>query len=641
MIVATAGHVDHGKTSLIRALTGIETDTLAEEIERGLSINLGYAYLPQATDHTLGFIDVPGHRRFINTMISGISGVDMGLLVVAADDGPMPQTLEHIDVLDILRVESLCVVINKVDRVDASRVSDVLQQVDALIETRRWPAHRSFAVSSHSGQGLEALKKHLITVAATHQRQRNTGGFRLSIDRSFNINGVGLVVTGTASAGEIHRGDLLQLLPGGQSVRVRHLRANNCEVERASAGQRVALALAGKVSQRQIERGDWLVAPNGPPPSQRLDVEITLLSSAPFALKHMAPVKLYVGAKRTAARIAHIDRTEAPLRPGESCLAQLILDDPISSTWGEPILIQDHAENQVLGGGRVLDTEGPKFGKSRGDRLHWLQALQIPDAKSALQRLLQSNLTVDLSRFWRNRNHQQVPENLFPTDDVRTFEREGNLWAVTEAQWQSVTQWLANSIDRWHREQPQSPGMKMTSLHQMLTGHFDLTLGLAAADALLRSGGLALREGHISRQGFQPAKSQEALDHWQRLKQQLQKSGVALPLLSDLLTLAQVPDPCAKQALRIGMGRGELHELNKHRYALPTQLLHYFESLTLAHEQGEALSVAVLKTRFGTGRNLTVEILEHFDRLHLTRREGNVRVLLTRANVQRSLGLEP
>lgn len=640
MIVATAGHVDHGKTSLIRGLTGVETDTLAEEIERGLSINLGYAYLSQASDHTLGFIDVPGHRRFINTMISGISGVDMGLLVVAADDGPMPQTLEHIDVLDILGVEALCVVINKVDRVDALRVSEVLQQVDALLQTRRWPEHVSFAVSSQSGQGLEALKKHLVTAAENHQRQRNTGGFRLSIDRSFNINGVGLVVTGTASAGEVKKGDLLELLPGGQSVRIRHLRANNCEVDGASAGQRVALALAGKVSQKQIERGDWLVTPNGPPLSQRLDVEVTLLGSAPYALKHMTPVKLYIGAKRRAARLAHIDRTEQPLKPGESCLAQLILDDPISGTWGEPILIQDHAETLVLGGGKVLDPEGPKFGKSRNDRLHWLRALQISDAKSALTQLLYGEHTVDLSRFWRNRNYPQVPESLFPRDEVRIFEREGNIWAVTEKQWQSATQWLADYINRWHREQPQSLGVKMTSLNKALAGHFDLTLGLAAADALLRSGGLALREGHISRQGFQPAKSQEVLDHWQALKQQLQQGGVALPLLSDLLTLAQVPDQLAQQALRIGMGWGELHELNKHRYALPTQLLHYYQCLTRAHDQGEALSVAVLKSRFGTGRNLTVEILEHFDRLHLTRREGNVRVLLARANVQRALGLE-
>ncbi|MDG1012570.1 MAG: selenocysteine-specific translation elongation factor [Luminiphilus sp.] len=640
MIVATAGHVDHGKTSLIRGLTGVETDTLAEEIERGLSINLGYAYLSQASDHTLGFIDVPGHRRFINTMISGISGVDMGLLVVAADDGPMPQTLEHIDVLDILGVEALCVVINKVDRVDALRVSEVLQQVDALLQTRRWPEHVSFAVSSQSGQGLEALKKHLVTAAETHQRRRNTGGFRLSIDRSFNINGVGLVVTGTASAGEVKKGDLLELLPGGQSVRIRHLRANNCEVDRASVGQRVALALAGKVSQKQIERGDWLVTPNGPPLSQRLDVEVTLLGSAPYALKHMTPVKLYIGAKRRAARLAHIDRTEQPLKPGESCFAQLILDDPISGTWGEPILIQDHAETLVLGGGKVLDPEGPKFGKSRNDRLHWLRALQISDAKSALTQLLHGEHTVDLSRFWRNRNYPQVPESPFPSDEVRIFEREGNIWAVTEKRWQSATQWLADYINRWHREQPQSLGVKMTSLNKALAGHFDLTLGLAAADALLRSGGLALREGHISRQGFQPAKSQEALDHWQALKQQLQQGGVALPLLSDLLTLAQVPDQLAKQALRIGMGWGELHELNKHRYALPTQLLHYYQCLTRAHDQGEALSVAVLKSRFGTGRNLTVEILEHFDRLHLTRREGNVRVLLARANVQRALGLE-
>ncbi|MDA8660697.1 selenocysteine-specific translation elongation factor [Luminiphilus sp.] len=640
MIVATAGHVDHGKTSLIRGLTGVETDTLAEEIERGLSINLGYAYLSQASDHTLGFIDVPGHRRFINTMISGISGVDMGLLVVAADDGPMPQTLEHIDVLDILGVEALCVVINKVDRVDALRVSEVLQQVDALLQTRRWPEHVSFAVSSQSGQGLEALKKHLVTAAETHQRQRNTGGFRLSIDRSFNINGVGLVVTGTASAGEVKKGDLLELLPGGQSVRIRHLRANNCEVDRASVGQRVALALAGKVSQKQIERGDWLVTPNGPPLSQRLDVEVTLLGSAPYALKHMTPVKLYIGAKRRAARLAHIDRTEQPLKPGESCLAQLILDDPISGTWGEPILIQDHAETLVLGGGKVLDPEGPKFGKSRNDRLHWLRALQISDAKSALTQLLHGEHTVDLSRFWRNRNYPQVPESLFPSDEVRIFEREGNIWAVTEKRWQSATQWLADYINRWHLEQPQSLGVKMTSLNKALAGHFDLTLGLAAADALLRSGSLALREGHISRQGFQPAKSQEALDHWQALKQQLQQGGVALPLLSDLLTLAQVPDQLAQQALRIGMGQGELHELNKHRYALPTQLLHYYQCLTRAHDQGEALSVAVLKSRFGTGRNLTVEILEHFDRLHLTRREGNVRVLLARANVQRALGLE-
>lgn len=641
MIIATAGHVDHGKTSLIRALTGVETDTLAEEIERGLSINLGYAFMSQGSDESLGFIDVPGHRKFINTMISGISGVDMGLLVVAADDGPMPQTREHIDVLEILGVAHVCVVINKVDRVDPSRVNEVLQQVEALIQPRRWPAHRSFAVSSLSGDGLDALKGHLISAAENHQRQRNSGSFRLSIDRSFNVKGVGLVVTGTASAGAVQKGDALELLPGGQSVRIRHLRANSQEVEHASSGQRVALAIAGKVSLKEITRGDWLVAPQAPSPASRLDVEVSLLRSAPFSLKHMAPVKLYIGAKRLAARLAHIETPEGPLKPGESGLAQLILEHPISSVWGEPFLVQDHAETHILGGGRVLDPQGPKFGKSRRARLCWLHASQNLDAKSALSQLLEAQQTVNLSRFWAIRNHRQVPDNLFPIDEVREFQRDGTTWAVAEKQWQSVSQWLQHYVNEWHREQPQSPGVKMTSLEVALAHSFDLPLGLAAVEALLRSGSLAHKEGHISRKDFQPAKSQQTLDHWEKLKAQLQRAGTTLPLLTELLAQAQVPESLAKQAIRLGMSRGELHELNSHRCALPSQLLHYYEHLSLAHDQGEALSVAVLKAKFGTGRNLTVEILEHFDRLHLTRREGNVRVLLARANVERALGVEP
>jgi selenocysteine-specific elongation factor len=574
-------------------------------------------------------------------MISGISGVDMGLLVVAADDGPMPQTLEHIDVLEILGVESVCVVINKIDRVDPSRVHEVQEHVDALIEPRRWPAHRSFKVSSLSGEGLDSLKNHLYSTAKIHKRQRSAGDFRLSVDRSFNINGVGLVVTGTASAGEVHKGDLLNLLPGGQSVRIRHLRANGSEVDHALAGQRVALALAGKISLKQIARGDWLVAPKTLPPASRLDVEVSLLTSAPFALKHMAPVKLYIGAKRLAARLAHIDTPKGPLKPGESCLAQLILEHPVSSVWGEPFLVQDHAEARVLGGGRVLDPEGPKFGKSRSARLWWLRALQLKDAKSALSQLLESQQPVNLSRFWAIRNCRQAPENLFPIDEVREFQRDGTTWAVAEKQWQSAIRWLRHYVDEWHQEHPQSLGIKMTFLERALTHNFELPLGLAAVDALLRSGSLAYNEGLISRKGFQPAKSQQTLDHWEKLKAQLQQGGVALPLLTDLLALAQVPEQIANQVIRLGMGRGELHELNNHRYALPSQLLHYYEHLSSAHDQGEALSVAVLKTKFGTGRNLTVEILEHFDRLHLTRREGNVRVLLPRANVERALGVEP
>ncbi|MGB1141838.1 MAG: selenocysteine-specific translation elongation factor, partial [Halioglobus sp.] len=261
MIIATAGHVDHGKTSLVRQLTGVETDTLAEEKARGLSINLGYAYLPRPDDSPLGFIDVPGHQRFINTMISGISGIDLGLLVVAADDGVMPQTVEHVDVLDILGIDRLTVAINKSDKVDTERLARVEEEVVDLLAARRWTDTDIFRVSSLDGHGVPALKTYLCEQSYKQQARRIAGGFRLSIDRCFTARGAGLVVTGTASMGEVAVGDTLVLLPSGREVRVRGLRAHDQAVDTASAGQRVALNLSGRIDAADIERGDWLVDP--------------------------------------------------------------------------------------------------------------------------------------------------------------------------------------------------------------------------------------------------------------------------------------------------------------------------------------------------------------------------------------------
>lgn len=652
MIIATAGHVDHGKTALVRALTGVETDTLAEEIERGLSINLGYAYLakgqaPSAGPDTspsanvLGFIDVPGHRRFINTMISGIGGIDMGLLVVAADDGPMPQTLEHIDVLAILGVQRLVVVISKVDRVDASQIDTVRQQLDGLLLRQRWPAPPVFEVSSQSGQGLERLKSYLLSAAMDAAKPRCSGHFRLSIDRSFIVSGVGLVVTGTASAGRIGLGDRLKLLPLGREVRVRHLRANNQEVESATAGQRVALGLAGKISLAEISRGDWLVAPGSLDPTTRIDAQITVLASAPFALKHMAPVKLYLGAKRLAARVAIVSGAEGAIGAGASCLVQLLLEAPVSTVWGELFLIRDQGETLILGGGRVLDPEGPKFGKSRADRLDWLGAQQIPGPEEALKNLLERGRAVDLTRFWAIRNRSSMPDRFPLPAGTRVFQRDGRQWAIGETRWAAIERWLEGFVADWHESNAELPGVTVSVLEAHMGSAFELNLGRAVVEAQLRTGYLALRDGHISRKNFVPAKSKEALEHWSALRGQLQQHHGTLPLLSDLLAQTGLPAHAAQEAFHIALGRGELHQLNDHRYALPEQLLHYYQRLVAAVEAGEALSVGNLKKRFATGRNLTVEILEYFDRLRLTRREGNVRVLLKRDNVAQRLGAEP
>lgn len=628
MIIATAGHVDHGKTSLIRQLTGVETDTLAEERERGLSINLGYAYLPRPRGTPLGFIDVPGHQRFINTMISGISGIDMGLLVVAADDGPMPQTIEHLDVLDILGVEQLTAVISKTDRASAARISEVTRQTRDLLAARRWQDTAFFPVCNQDGNGVDALQHYLIQHAEQLRKQRNGGGFRLSIDRCFTARGSGLVVTGTASAGTVHKGDKLLLLPAQLEVRVRGLRAHDQDADTAEAGQRVALNLSGKIEKSAIERGDWLVDPACALSSSRLDVAFSLLPGAPFPLKHLSPVKLYIAARRVAARLAIVEGAEGRLRPGNHCLAQLILEKPVSAILGERFLLRDQAENVILGGGQVLDPQGPKYGKSRPDRLAWLHAMQLPTAKASLASLIAQEQLVDLDRFWRIRNHPGIPDGANLPSDAKCFEGEGRHWAVAHALWSKAVQQCRQRIDSWHQAHPSSPGIRMSELKPALAEVMAPPLAMAALVSLLQTDELHLRDGHISRNGFQPAESGEALAHWQKLRRHLEQCHYQIPLFSELLAATRIPEAALRQVVKAATASGDLHRLNDNRYALPQQLLYFSQRVVQAADEGEDLSVVALKTHFGSGRKLTIELLEYFDSIQFTRRQGDRRIVV-------------
>ncbi|MCR9104153.1 MAG: selenocysteine-specific translation elongation factor [Gammaproteobacteria bacterium] len=630
MIIATAGHVDHGKTSLVRHLTGVETDTLAEERKRGLSINLGYAYLPRPQGIPLGFIDVPGHQRFINTMISGISGIDMGLLVVAADDGPMPQTIEHLDVLDILGVEQLTAVISKTDRASDARISEVTLQTRDLLAARRWQDATFFQVCNQDGNGVDVLQHYLIQHAEQLRQQRNGGGFRLSIDRCFTARGSGLVVTGTASAGTVRKGDKLLLLPAALEVRVRGLRAHNQDADTAEAGQRVALNLSGKLDKSAIERGDWLVDPACALSSSRLDVAFSLLPGAPFPLKHLSPAKLYIGASRVAARLAIIDGAEARLHPGNHCLAQLILEKPVSAILGERFLLRDQAENVILGGGKVLDPQGLKYGKSRPDRLIWLHAMQLPTANASLASLIAQQQLVDLDHFWAIRNQPGIPGGADLPCDARSFESEGRHWAVAQALWAQAAEQCRQLVDSWHQTHPASPGIRMSKLKPALAEALPSPLAMAVLVSLLQTGELHFRDGHISRKGFQPIKSGEAQAHWQELRQHLERCHCHIPLYSELIEATRIPETALRQVVKAATASGELHRLNDNRYALPHQLLHFSQRVMQAADEGEALSVVALKSRFGSGRKLTIELLEYFDSIHFTRRQGDRRIVANR-----------
>ena len=627
MIVATAGHVDHGKTSLIKALTGVDTDTLAEEKARGLTINLGYAYLPSSDRRVIGFIDVPGHHRFINTMISGVSGIDRALLIIAADDGPMPQTSEHLNVLSVLGVEDIDVVITKIDAVPPERVVEVIREALELVDARCKSKSKSqaFQVSSVTGDGIAELKSHLEGLRTAGRDQALERGFRLSIDRRFHVSGAGLVVTGTASTGTVNVGDHLLLQPKGLEVRVRELRANDAIVKSAAAGQRLALCLAGRVEISDVERGDCLVEPAHNQLSHRLDARVTLLADASIAIKHLLSVKLYIGARRVRAKVALIENGVSSLAPGQTTMAQLILDAPVSAYSGERFVLRDDSESFHLGGGVVLDPNGPQYGKSKPERLTWLSALATGSLDTALRHLLANDMTTnwsDLARTFHLKEGAAVPA--LPDTAVK-FDLKQSTWITSRSAITKARQALFTGLRDAKGQASDSRGVPKEKLIKLAGKSSNGALLEATLTTLLKTGVLGMTDGRVH-DAKRPNQPDASTQHWTHLERQLQAAGREIPVLSQLQRDAKLDNIALKLALKQGSADGSLHRINADRYALKTTVLDFAQGLEELSKQG-AFTVADFKNHFGIGRKLGVEILEFFDSINLTQRQGNERTI--------------
>jgi selenocysteine-specific elongation factor len=404
MIIGTAGHIDHGKTALIRALTGIDTDRLPEEKRRGMTIDLGFAYRrlqPTPEDRNeavLAFIDVPGHERFIHNMLADASGIDFVLLAIAADDGPMPQTREHLDIVSLLGVERGVVALTKADLVSPDRLAHSEAEVREFLAGSVLRDSAILPVSSVTGEGIPALGQCLINAAGTLSIREPKGGVRFSIDRSFVLAGGGIVVTGTVAAVSISVGERAVLSPSGIDLRIRGIQAHNRPARCAQAGQRCALNLAGADLDRQrVRRGDWVVAPSLHAPTTRLDTQLRLLHHD-RPLKPGISVHLHLGAARVGARIMPL--TDATLDGNADLPARFALDYPIAAWRGDRFILRDASATRTVGGGMVLDPCPPNRGRRRPERLAALAALAKPEPEQALIQL--SNLSptgVDLDRF--------------------------------------------------------------------------------------------------------------------------------------------------------------------------------------------------------------------------------------------------
>ncbi|MDH4765040.1 selenocysteine-specific elongation factor [Pseudomonas oryzihabitans] len=623
MIIGTAGHIDHGKTALIQALTGVAGDRRREEQARGITIDLGYVYADLGDGGLTGFIDVPGHERFVHNMLAGASGLDLALLVVAADDGVMPQTREHLAILELLGIPRLLVALTKADRVDAERLAQVRQDVSALLAAGPFAGAPLYPVASPSGVGIPELRAALLA-ALGQVRQRNArGSFRLAVDRVFSVAGAGVVVTGTAFAGQVAVGDELILTPRGQRLRVRGLHAQNRAAETAQAGQRVSLNLAGeRLSTDSLARGDWLVAEALHAPTTRIDVELRLLPGEARNLAHWTPVHVHLGAQDLTGRVALLEGDS--LAPGATTLAQLVLNAPLHGVHGDRLVLRDQSAQRTLGGARLLDPFAPARHRRTPQRLAQLQALRRGGLEEALPELLaQADGGLDPRLLARQFNRPEGDWQL-PADTLRVETRVGpRLFAA--ALWQAALERLGAALATFHQEQPDELGPDRDRLRRIAAPELERTVYLALLETALAEGRLQSSGPwlHLPDHRVRLTEAEEGLKT--RLWPLLEAQRFDPPWTRDLARSLDQPEAEVRLLLRKLARLGELTQVVRDLFYPQASLeAAAGEALRLEREAG-IIRAAAFRDALGIGRKRSIQILECLDRIGFTRRFGDER----------------
>ncbi len=625
MIIATAGHIDHGKTTLVKALTGVDTDRLPEEKARGISIDIGFAYW-KTNDALIGFVDVPGHERFIRNMLAGVSGIDYVMLIVAADDGVMPQTIEHLNIVNLLNVSRGVAVITKCDRVAPERVAEVVAGVKTLLADTRLATIPVMPASAISGDGIEALRNELSTAAKAHQQREHAGRhFRYTVDRVFTKAGSGTVVTGTVVTGSVAVGDHLMLSPGGIGVRVRGMQKQGGAAQGAAAGERCAINLSG-VELAQVSRGDWLVAPAVHAPTKRIDVRLQVLAGEAQPLKHWTPVHVHLGTADVTARVSI--RRGAVVAAGESALAQLILDQPLAALHGDRFIVRDQSATRTIGGGTIVDPFAPATRRHTPARVAQLAALEHDDPAAALAALLAGSPGgVDLAQFERTFNLKpERVDALVRAIDTAIVGKEQRV-ALPKQNVETIKQKVIEALTRFHRDSPQAVGADIEVLRKAHAPAFAaetftaLLRGLADEKKLEVAGSHTRLPQHVATDN--PADQKM----WEAVKPVMEAAGFNVPPLRDLAPLTQLKDVILKDFLHRKAKTNEVIRVTPERF-YPRATLAQLAACAADVAQnapGNQFTAAQYRDRTGVGRGLAIEILECLDRLGITQRIGDLR----------------
>jgi selenocysteine-specific elongation factor len=613
IIVGTAGHIDHGKTSLVHALTGIDTDRLKEEKERGISIDLGFAHLEQ-DGIRLGFVDVPGHERFVRNMLAGAAGIDIVLLVIAADESIKPQTREHFEICRLLALRSGVIALNKADLVDPDLLELARLEVAEYVHGSFLESAPVVAVSAKTGEGLQELRRTLIECARTARARDASGPFRLPIDRSFTLRGFGTIVTGTLASGTIRVEDEVEVLPSGRRLRVRSVQVHGAKTDSATAGQRTAVNLAG-VEATELHRGMTLVPPGLFRTSPAVECRFELLPSA-LPLKHRAPVHFHSGTAEAEAEVRLLDSLQ-PLQPGATARIRLLLKEPLPLMPGDRFIVRMFSPVVTIGGGVILEnTPPPRMRRlTVAGRLRTLETLDLRGRLALYAKETQPGISLREAVARTGVPPEALLAEASQADLVTLKDEETLL--VPRERIQEAAQTLASRVEAFHRSDPLAPGMprRQAGLSPML-----LEAALAVSPQIVAEGeALRLESFRVRLKGDEDS----AL---RKMESLFRDGGLTVPAEEDVLASSGLDARRAHAILQILLKQGSLVRVSP-------DLIYHADAVErlkdlLDGHRGQPFSVPEFKEWTGISRKYAIPLLEFLDRLRVTQRQADKRVVV-------------
>ncbi len=619
VIVGTAGHIDHGKTALVKALTGIDADRLEEEKRRGITIDIGFAHLALTPDLRLGFIDVPGHERFVKNMLAGVGGIDLVLFVIAADESIKPQTREHFDICRLLGIPRGIIVLTKADLVDKDILDLVRLEIEEFAAGSFLEVAPIVAVSSITGAGIDDLRRELERAALAVAEKSASGHFRLPIDRAFSAKGFGTVITGTLISGSVSRDQEVELYPTGRRLRVRGVQVYGQTAERATAGQRTALNLAD-IEPAEIARGMVLAAPGLFRVTRQLDCSLDLLLSAK-PLKHRAPVHFHAGTAEIEAEIRLFGSTA--LKPGERAYARIVLREPALLVPGDRFIIRMFSPVVTIGGGVVLDTGGVRYRKT-DNAAKRLDILAGPDIAVKIALLVrESKFGLSFADLVSGTGLQERDLEAAARSPQSLLLRQQQPWLIDRGWLEKMKQQMASAVSAFHAANPLLPGIAKQDLRgRELAGAPPFVFDAILADAkdLVIEGEIVRSRSHkvVFKQDEEQARA--------AIERAFEQAGLTAPTVNEVLAKSGVESARARSILQILLREKRLVRINADLVFHHTAL----ESLRqlLAGRKSARFSVGAFKDWTGISRKYAIPLLEYLDREHITRREGDERLVL-------------